>query len=382
VTSPASDACIRQAYRFGPARIEVASDDADAGRWLEEFMTPWFTPARPVGRGLGVRLTCSAPAWTALERRRAEASLTPRACFALDREIVELPGWREAGDLVIADDDRGAFYRVGRRGIEIVTRPGARRARVGLMRIVRELGAAHMRARRDILDLHAAAFAVAGRGVLLVGPKQSGKTTLLVAALTSGQASLLANDRVCVDTRGSAPRAFGVPTLVSLRTGTLRWFPSLPVGLPERPSLLHAAELAAQAGAPPADAPPLHLTLSPAQLARRLGAGIAASAPIAAVVFPVISPNCASWSLEEISPEDGAAWLRECLYGVTTGPRARTVFEAAALGTGRGQPPRAQLADRLASRVPLFRCRLGRHAYRDGAQAWLRALPLALPKKR
>jgi len=223
---------------------------------------------------------------------------------------------------------------------------------------------------------------VAERGVLLVGPKQSGKTTLLVDALASGRASLLANDRVFVDTRQKPGCAFGVPTLVSLRTGTLRWFPSLPQGLPERPALLHTAELAAQAGATSGVGMPLHLSLSPAQLAARLGAGVAACAPIAAIVFPEISAAASSWSLEAISREDGASRLRESLYGIAACPRLATVLEEAALGPSRGPSPRFSLADRLASRVPLFRCRLGRHAYRDGAGAWLRALPLEPASRR
>ena len=55
---------------------------------------------------------------------------------------------------------------------------------------------------------------------------------------------------------------------------------------------------------------------------------------------PRSRPAASSWSLEAVSREDGASWLRESLYGVAGGPRPRTVFEAAALGASRGQPPR------------------------------------------
>ncbi len=376
------DAPGRRVYRYGPACIEVATADLDAARWLQEFLTPWFVPGPPAQSPLAVRFTCSAARFAALEREQAAATPLPHPCFALDRELVELPGWTRGEETVIADRERACFLRVRPGSVEIVAQPGVRRARVALLRVVRELAAARVLAQRSVLDLHAAAFVVAERGVLLVGPKQSGKTTLLVDALASGRASLLANDRVFVDTRQKPARASGVPTLVSLRTGTLRWFPSLPQGLPERPALLHAAELAAQAGATSGAGMPLHLSLSPAQLAARLGAGVAACAPIAAIVFPEISAAASSWSLEAVSREDGASRLRESLYGIAAGPRPRTVFEEAALGASRGQPPRLSLVDRLASRIPLFRCRLGRHAYRDGAGAWLRALPLEPARKR
>ena len=382
MTPSASADPTRASYRFGPACIDVATDDAGAGRWLREFLTPWFTTGPPAECPLRVRLLASESAYAALERRRETATLEPRACFGLDRQSVELPGWDEDGDVVIADRERSCFYRVQARGVEIVAQPGVPRVRVGLMRVVRELAAARMLAQRSLLDLHAAAFAVAGRGVLLAGPKQSGKTTLLVDALASGRASLLANDRVIVDLGAQPARAFGLPTIVSVRTGTLRWFPSLPQGLPERPALLSAAELAAQAGAAPASAAPLHLSMSPGQLAKRLGAGVAASAPIAAIVFPEIAPSATSWSLERLSREDGTHWLRESLYGGASGLRATTVFAQLALGSRRLTPPRTTLLDRLASRVPCFRLRLGPHSYRDGAGAWLRALPLETAGKR
>ncbi len=378
----ASEGESRASYRYGPACIEVTTGDRDAGRWLREFLAPWFSLGSPGENPLRVRLTCSAPAFAALERRKAEASTLPYACFALDRQVIELSGWQQAAEIVIADPERSCFYRVRPGDVEIVAQPGGAGVRVGLMRVIREFAAARMLAQPGLLDLHAAAFTVAGRAVLLVGPKQSGKTTLLVDALASGRSKLLANDRVFVDTRAEPGRAFGVPTLVSLRAGTLRWFPSLPQGFPARPALLHASELAQQIEATQDAAAPLHLTLSPGQLAQRLGAGIATSAPIAAILFPVIAPTTARWSLERVSHDEGATWLRESLYGIAADPRSRTVFEAAALAPDCGQPARATLADRLASQIPLFRFRLGRHAYRDGAEPWLRELPLELARKR
>ena len=370
---------IRTTYRFGPACIELTSDDAATARWLAEFVTPWFASGPPADRPLRVSFTASAAAHAALERRRASAALEPRACFALDREVVELPGWSEDGGVVIADRERGCFYRVRARSVEVVAQPDAQRARVGLLRVMRELAAAPTLAQHGVLDLHAAAFAIGGRGILFAGPKQAGKTTLLVAALASARASLLANDRVVIDTRG-AMRAHGVPTLVSLRTGTLRWFPGVARGLPERPALLDRAELAASPAA--ADLPaPLHLSLSPAQLARQLDAQLTASARLAAIVFPELSPATATGSIEPLPPEEGVARLRESLYGGGRAPT--TLFAQAALGAAAPlPPPGAEAIERLAARVPLFRFRVGPHLHRHGADAWLRRLPLEPARRR
>ena len=64
--------------------------------------------------------------------------------------------------------------------------------------------------------------------------------------------------------------------------------------------------------------------------------------------------------------------MRENLYGVRSGPHERTLLNRIA-----GEPSGgAEGLDRLLTTVPAVTCRLGPDAYRDGAGAWLRALPL------
>ena len=368
--------CSVAGYRYGPARIDVEADDADAARWLQEFLTPWFEACPPGASEFSVRLTGSASAFDALERRQAAATLQPRACFALDSQVIELPGWTDAGGTVIADSGRSCFYQLRRGGVEIVARPGIRRVRIGLMRVMREMAALRMLGEVGCLDLHAAAFAVEDRAVLLVGPKRAGKTTLLVNALRSGRASLLANDRVFVETSRSPCRAFGVPTLVSIRPDTLENFPGLASSVSGGSALLHTGEIEAYAACGSGEATPRKFALSPAQLAQQLGARTVRCAPIAAIVFPEICPTQSSWSLAPVAPEDAAGRLRENLYGARLGPRSRTVFEDIVDSRPHRRREPAERLDRLAAWLPMFACRLGPDAYRDGAEAWLRALPL------
>jgi hypothetical protein len=348
-------------YRYGPTVVDVEADDADAARWLAEFLTPWFETDAPGKGEFTVRLTCSAPAFATLERRQAAATSRPVACFALDSQVVSLPGWAEEdGGTMIADSGRGCFYRVRRRSVEIVARPGVRRVRVGLMRVVRELAAARMLGQGSVLDVHAAAFTIGERAVLLVGPKGAGKTTLLVHVLASGRVSLLANDRVFVDAGRHPGHAVGVPTLVSLRDDTLQRFPNLRRGFPQRPALLHAAELESHVvSTSEDDGGPRNFALSPAQLARQFGARTARCAPIAAIVFPEVFSAADAWSIEPVAPADGATRLRECLYGARSGARSRTIFEEIGGGHSRCQDEQTALVDRLAAWLPLFRCRLG-----------------------
>lgn len=359
-------------YRYGPALVDVEADDPDTARWLAEFLTPWFAVGAAGAGEFVVRLTCSSPAFAVFEHRQVTATCRPVACFTLDSRVISLIGWTEEdGSQVIADPEHGCFYMARGRCVEVVARPGVLRTRVGLMRVVRELAAARVLARQNISDFHAAAFAVGERAVLLVGAKRAGKTTLLANVLASGRASLLANDRVFVDTGRQPPRAFGMPTLLSIQEGTIQAFPRLRRHPDERPALLHADELKSlQAGRLDNDAPRV-FALSPTQFAGRLDAPTACGAPIAAIVFPQISPTVDCWSLTLVDPTEGAARLRECFYGVHTTPRVRTLFEEFA-GLDRAESP--ALVDMLVAQCPLFSCRLGPDAYRDGADAWLQAL--------
>jgi hypothetical protein len=98
-------------------------------------------------------------------------------------------------------------------------------------------------------------------------------------------------------------------------------------------------------------------------------------APIAAVVFPRIAPEIDTSVFEPVPPAQGAARLRDCLYGARAQARVRTVFEHVA---SRMSAPDDQAAvlDDLASRVPCLQARLGRRAYQCAPGEWLRALGL------
>jgi hypothetical protein len=359
-------------FRCGEALVAVDAGDADTVRWLREFVTPWFAPASVGRANARVRLVANAARFAELDARQLAAGTHPVPCFSLDSALVSYPGWSEPdGATVVADGEYGCFYRVLGKEVEIVTKPGDPVARVGLLRVVREVATLRALAAPGMLDLHAAAFATRGCAVLLVGGKRAGKTTLLAHVLTSGQAALLANDRLLVDC--NSLRATGVPTIVPVREDTERRFPALARGLPRRAALLHAGEIASPelaalcAGA--------RLVLSPAQFARQLGAATAGSAKVSLIVFPEITADESMWSLSPVSREDGNARLVAGLYASRTGPRAPTIFQTAA-----GETPilgaQAALALQLASTVPLVICRLGPDAYRGHARAWLRALPL------
>ena len=368
----ASGAADGNAYRFGDAVIAVEVGDPDGARWLCELLTPWFALVASVAGGPRVRVTPSAGRFAELAATQLQAATRPLPCFTLDSALVSYPAWTETdGTTVVADGEYGCYYRVLGDQVEIVMRPRDRLARMGLLRVVREMAMARALASAGVLDLHAAGFVVRDLAVLLVGGKRTGKTSLLGHVLASEHAPLLANDRVLVD--GASLRATGVPSVVAPDEGTLRRLPALGRGLPRRAALLHAGELASAEAVASASGP--RLVISPAQFARQLGATTQASARLGVIVFSEIAPDEAMWSLHPLGRDEGAQRLLTGVYAGPARPRAPTLFQGAAAPASQATA-QAELARRLAGAVPLVHCRLGPDAYRGHARAWLRALPL------
>jgi hypothetical protein len=227
---------------------------------------------------------------------------------------------------------------------------------------------------------------VSGRAVLVLGPKEAGKTTLLLHVLATGDAELVTNDRALVHAPdAAAPRALGVPTFVRVRDGTLAIFPELARGLlaTPRPYYYGLAELAALArdgGAAPAPrSTDGSVVMTPAQLCDRLGIAPSRGGPLAAVLLPerTAESPAAEWKLETLGEDEACAVLLANRYGLASRAGPPTVFEEC-LGAGHATRAEREAARRLASRVPVLRCRVGltQRPEPERARALLRALPL------
>lgn len=372
---------MRTGYRAGQTAVDVETPDAGAHAWLTEFLEPWTERAPGGYGGTLVRLLWRDGACENRLRPPAGHAVRLVPCFALDSRVVHLPGWEDEGCTVIADDEIGCHYRISGRAVDVVARPEHRRARLGLMRVVREILAAGSLEAGSLLDLHAAAFAVGGRAALIVGGKNSGKTTLLTHALASGRAEFVANDRVFVDVGRSPAGVIGVPTIVSVREWTIAAFPALrPDGRPQSPSL-RAGEDAqpdgkgAEAGRPGSTG---GAAFSPDQFARRMSARRARGGQAAALIFPVIDPHADAWEAEPLPPAAAEPLLRGALYGASVSPRPATIL-APPGQAGRRAGQRETMARRLSDCVPCVRMRLGPRAYAASAEGWMRALGLDSP---
>jgi hypothetical protein len=221
--------------------------------------------------------------------------------------------------------------------------------------------AERLRRRPGTVQLHGAGVVVDGRAIVLAGGKGAGKTTLL-AHLLRGGATYLANDRVVVHAGPVGPVAAGLPTVVSVRPGTFSWFPAFLADLPDVPHPAHwtRAEAAAARATHGPVARDARVRCSPAQWCASLGARVAASAPLGAIVLPRIDPQVGTYTATR---ETGAA-ARAALHGVRYGPGFdgdTTPFDAREGGTAPLDV--GPVLDALATQVPVVTLRLGAGAY-------------------
>jgi hypothetical protein len=226
------------------------------------------------------------------------------------------------------------------------------------MRVVRELTMERVVASGGLL-LHAAALAGARGSVALCGPKRSGKTTLLMALLSSGAGAYVANDR-CV-LRGTDGRASlrGLPTLVSIRRDTLERFPAAQARLA---SVRPDADGGERAERP-------NVSLSPPEFCELLGGCPRASGgPLLALLFPRIGDAPTPLRAQRLAQGEALARLRAGLFRAGHASPLGEVF-----APGRAPAPSDASLAALAARVPAYDCLLAGDAAPD-AEACRRLL--------
>jgi hypothetical protein len=336
---------------------------------LEEFLAPAFA----FGGGAAgddawhVELIEDARCTAEVFDRGPQVGAAPVACFALERGFVFLPSWNGPPSVrTVVDEQARVAVEVdsGRRHVRVLTLPDRSGVRTVLMRVVRELAMHHVRKRGGLL-LHGAALAVGGRGLLILGDKGAGKTTLLIHLLRRAGAQYLSNDRVVVWHAGARPRLRGMPTIVSIRSGTVGMFPQLRARLERR--VPHYRLTLEEAAATTQQTEPVHdgrFGVSAAQLCALLGVQRIGTCAGGALVFPRIVPGEQGMRFVQIPRVEVAARLRRSVFGVPApANRQERLFDDGHWGT----ESEAMRVTHLATSLPALECRLGDDAYADAA---------------
>jgi hypothetical protein len=280
---------------YGGIEISIASDDAEDESWLEEFLCPPFAPAPRATLTVEVRI----------DSRRSSRWLSQGPhrdgergdLFSLDGRFDSYPRWSGEKDL-LCDQTHQIFFRWPEpHRLEIVASNSTPRdkRRLALLRAVRELVSMQAQVRGH-LALHASAIAWRGRGLAFLGPRRAGKTTTLLACLQVPGASLITNDRLYLDPERLT--ITGMPTVLSVREGTLERLPQLAARLAAMGSFERrlGEEAGERAG------PHQRLYLGPHQLSQALQVTRIGEVSLGALVFLVLTPELSSTEIVTLGP--------------------------------------------------------------------------------
>ena len=344
--------------------VTISSNAAAPVNWLDEFFGPWSIgtdaeQSAPAHRHINVAINSAA--YQSQASRGPVQGGVEIECFTLDGRTENHCVWMEDADRRIIHDEKAElFYEVQRKGssIAITARADHRNMRVALMRLVRELVTIHAASQGDLL-LHAAAVCASG-GVLFAGPKQAGKTSMLLNALNQPDVNFVSNDRVLVQRDDSGWHIHGMPTIVRIRPESLRHLPSPREADWARtfPYMLSPTESCMDpAGTIRASC----FSLSPVEFCRWRGVMFSPHAKLRAILFPRPAENVEAFELTAMDPEEAAARLQGCLFA-NRQPAHPMAFAPEPDGTEIPITP--DLRD-LTRSCACIDCRLGPQAYRN-----------------
>lgn len=364
-----------RAFRYTRNETLVATETSAQLDWLRDCLVPHFREEPAIDGDWRVAFSTNPVRFREIMSRRRHRHEEALPFFALDSRLVSLPRWNadDADETLAFDDEFDVFFSVrrDRHEVEVLAREPRPWARVALLRVVREL-AMEEAVEGGGVFLHAAAFERDGVVYAVAGPKHAGKTSLLIHALTSGEARFVANDRVLLEHSTDGYTVRGMPTLVNVRAGTRRFFDGFfaPHGFGPDSGCLTRDErdVERRPGAARRDEA---LILNPRQFTDALGTTASTGGRLGAILFPGVSAAADGCEIDEL-PSTAA---RECLASVLFPTLAR-YGKPTAFGGHRPDASIEQLfPSRVAAwRIPLLRCALGPRAYEDPAAMLLDAL--------
>lgn len=358
---------------FEDLTIAAHSNEPSHCDWLREFLEPDFNVRNGEAADCSVHVVEDAGLFDEALGPGPVDGATLLDCFALDSSVVRLPILKRHGRTTIVHDEPfEAVYVIDADAgnVAILARPGSKRVRASLLRVAREFAMNHLHPRG--LFLHASAVARGDRGIAVAGRKAAGKTTVLTYLLSTGFGDYLSNDRVFVANEASRQVIRNIPTVISVRPGTLDLCPDF--GSRFRSSgystyLLSLAEIANRPKEPPLLNQFGNYFLSPAQYRSLLDARQRPSAVANTLVFPVVCGEVRGFRIRELSTSEALDRLPDALLGAGGWRKGTEAFTMPGVSSAPDRTALAERSEHFCSAVRCLELRLGSEAYADGILA-------------
>lgn len=347
--------------------------DAADLEWLTEFLSPQFRVLETIFTDFTVKVEEDQHYFEFLWEELSKRQPNPlENTFVLDQTVVRLPSTTlNDGSQALYDETCHVFYLFPPKAgpIKILRRSQEHSIRTSLMRVVRELLAAPLGIADQNLMLHAACVAIGDSGVIIAGPKNAGKTSLLIHLLHHPSAQYLSNDRILLNKSDSGLDVQGIPSIVSIRNETLQFFPALRTQFDMRHSLFAKRLRTTPTSAGPiADFTRKKCLLSPAQLCELLRVKAIAQTKAWVVLFPRITDHEESSIVtRSVSPEAAADHLFHSVFG--SGHRTGNSIFGKLHGVEKNKElDGLTLVQDLASRFHCCECLMGANSYRESSE--------------
>ena len=320
------------------------SADPETLSWLKDFMACGFQTDVEGSYQRAVSLHIDPTRHRKLLALRPESTDAKLVSLANDTHDCLVEECHLVG--LFFDAENQVFFQVQEDSleIEIIAAELNRLVRLVLMKVVRELVQEHLY-KNSVAIFHSAAVMAPEGVILLCGPRQSGKTTTLLSLLDTCGLPYVSNDRTAVWLEG--PKAFcrGVPTLVSIRPGTLDLRPELR----SRLQTVTSHPLSANG----------NQYLNPPELINLVGCSTSVGGPLAALVCLEFDPQQEGF---QISPWQNDEALQACRRGVFRASRIRAlgqIFQTGANFTDSTWTVVRPIAQKLIDSGKVYHCRTG-----------------------
>jgi hypothetical protein len=347
--------------------FRVQADSTGHLDWLSEFLQPAYSVSdseKP--HDIDILIENEEALFKALHHRSLEKPESSHRTFVLDNNVIELPGWCGEDDrLTLYQEKTRTFFELSRDRRQVrLTSAEPLRCRMPLMRVLREFTMNHYMQKGGVF-LHASAVSSGDDGLLIVGSKNAGKTSMLTHFLRNAGADYVSNDRVYINPAESSPAMRGMPTVATIRASMPTLFPGMQEQLDQAVYQYHRTltecrqrnqKIRAKNG--------LRYSMTPTQLLDLHAISARPSAYPRAMLFPRVTQEQAGIRAVRLSKSEVSGRVSQALYGISTLGQQPVVFNL----TGQRLPTVEELLDRcqrVAESLPCFEIRLGHSAYEN-----------------
>ncbi|MEM1112439.1 MAG: hypothetical protein AAGI11_11080 [Pseudomonadota bacterium] len=356
-------------FSYEGLTICVQADAVSHLDWLEEFLCPAYsTRETGITPEIEIQLETDEACFNALYEKGPGEPADEHPIFVLDTRVVELPAWHGRDkQLTLYQESTSTFFEISqdRRRVRLISR-AVPRCRIPLMRVLREFTMNHCMQQGGVF-LHASAVAYGDAGLLIVGSKRAGKTSLMTHFLRNTSAAYIANDRVYINPREVPLSMRGMPTIASIRAAMPALFPGMQEQLDNSFYHHHRTidECRGRAHATQSKQG-IRYSLSPAQMLDLHAADARPSVRPQALLFPRVSASERGVRILPLSSAEISRRIPTALYGISTLGKHPVVLSTGA-EFAASVKELLMRCERVAASLPCFEVLLGQEAYQDPA---------------